>query len=138
MRKLAVIIALGAAAILWGATNASAYCSDTGLQGACDAGQTEHICCEEAAAPSPDDPPPDPAAGLTLCGQIDDTIGGCIHVGGEDPAPLYVRGCVDGIGAQLPTTPPPVEPPTGPPNTDCADHAVAACQDCGCAITVCQ
>jgi hypothetical protein len=142
MRKLAVfssaVFALGAAAILLGPTNASAYCSDTGLQGTCPSGQTERICCDEAAPPSPDDPPPDPASGLTLCGQVDDLIGGCIKVGGEDPGPLYVRGCIDGIGAQLPTTPPPVEPPTGPPSTECADHAVAACQDCGCAVTICQ
>jgi hypothetical protein len=141
MRKLTIFIsavfALGAAAILLAPTDASAYCSDTLLQGDCEEGQTEHICCGEAAPPSPDDPPPDPASGLTLCGQIDDLIGGCVKVGGEEPGPLYVRGCIDSIGFQLPTTPPPVEPPTGPPSVDCADHAVAACQDCGCAVTTC-
>src|SRR6266571_5048092 len=116
MMKKGIIAATMVVGLMMMATVASAaYC--TNIQSDCLTGEHRQVCCNEppsdpTMAPPPFDPN-NPSGGITICGEIDDLVGGCAQL-----PPGTIAGCIDGAGLDLASPPPidPNNPPAFPPN----------------------
>ena len=130
MKRLVIMAAMAGGLMLTAGAAMAAYC--TNIQAQCPAGTHQQVCCNDPTAGGPPPALPDPnnpPSSLTLCGAIDDLIGGCVQL-----PPGTIAGCVDGAGLDLASPPAidPNNPPAFPPN-NCGNLAATACAACGCA-----